>query len=158
MKTIGKILHTYSAQKGQSGLPRPVVEKLTILKGYGIQDDKFAGFDLDKSVMIVGLAAYELAREHDIHLIWGSMGENITFDFNPHDFPIGTIFKINSVLLQVTQKCTICKHLAIFNASLPFLVREARGLYCKVLEGGSIKKNQLVQVLKEHKVNSKIAS
>jgi len=158
MKTIGKILHTYSAQKGQSGLPRPLAKKLTILKGYGIQDDKFAGYDLDKSVMIVGLAAYEIARQHDIHLIWGSMGENITFDFNPHDYPIGSIFKINSVVLQVTQKCTICKHLAIFNASLPFLVLDVRGLYCKVLEGGIIERNHKVEFVKEYKVNKKIAS
>jgi len=158
MKNIGKILHTYSAQKGQSGLPRPLVEKLTILKGYGIQDDKFAGYDLDKSVMIVGLKAYEIARQHDIHLIWGSMGENITFDFNPHDYPIGSIFKINSVVLQVTQKCTICKHLAVFNASLPFLVRDVRGLYCKVLEGGIIERNQKVEHVIEYKVNKKIAS
>jgi len=158
MKTIGKIIHTYSAQKGQSGLPRPLAEKLTILKGYGIQDDKFAGFDLDKSVMIVGLAAYKIAKKHDIHLIWGSMGENITFDFNPHDYPIGTVFKISGVVLQVTQKCTICKHLAIFNASLPFLVRDVRGLYCKVLEGGELERNQKVQVLKEYKVHKEIAS
>jgi len=158
MKTIGKILHTYSAKKGQSGLPRPLVKKLTLLKGYGIQDDKFAGFDLDKAVMIVGLKTYEIAKKHDIHLIWGSMGENITFDFNPHDYPIGSIFKINDVVLQVTQNCTICKHLSIFNASLPFLVRDARGLYCKILEGGILERNQEVQVLKEYKVQKDIAS
>lgn len=147
MTSIGKILNTFSAKKGQSGLPRPIVKSLTLINGYGIEFDKFAGEDEEKSVMIVGKFAYDLAKENEINLKEGSLGENILFDFNPHDYPVGTIFQIDNTVIQITQNCTICNHLAVFDNDLPILVQDCRGLYCKILQGGEIKKGSSVYIL-----------
>jgi hypothetical protein len=49
---IHKVIDIFSAKKGQSGLPRPKVDKLELILDFGIKDDKFAGKDIDKAVMI----------------------------------------------------------------------------------------------------------
>jgi MOSC domain-containing protein YiiM len=141
MKNIGKVIEVFSATKDSSGLPRPIVKELDILEGFGIRNDKFAGKDEDKSVMVVGMKAYDISKENGINLEFGSFGENILFDFDPHSFKIGTVFKVGEVELEITQACTICNHLAVFGKELPFLVKHHRGLYCRVLNDGKIEKD-----------------
>ena len=146
MKNIGKVIEIFSATKDSSGLPRPIVSVLNIIKGHGIEHDKFAGKDEEKAIMIVGLKAYDIAKENNIELLKGSYGENILFDFDPHEYEVGTILKIGEVELVITQSCTICNHLSVFGKSLPSLVKNHRGLYAKVLKDGNIVKNNDVKL------------
>lgn len=157
MHTLGKVIGTFSAKKGQSGLPRPKVDQLNAVYKFGIQNDKFAGKEEEKAVMIVGIKAYDLARNKDIHLEYGSLGENILFDFNPHEYAIGTVFEIGTCVLEITQHCTICNHLSVFDDNLPTLVKQCRGLYCKILKSGTIHKNMKISLLKEVLYNKKSA-
>lgn len=156
--SIGKVISTFSAKKGQSGLPRPKVKFLNLIAGFGIENDKFAGTDESKAVMIVGKYAYDLAKEEGIELEYGSLGENVLFDFNPHDYHIGDIFQIGQTIIQITEACTICNHLAVFDDDLPIIVQDCRGLYCKILEGGEIKKNSSVKLLKNWQAERTVAS
>ena len=68
MKILGEVLEVFSATKESSGLPRPKVESLNLIKDYGIEFDKFAEKNLDQTVMIVGLKSYELAKSFNINL------------------------------------------------------------------------------------------
>lgn len=148
---IGKVIDTFSAKKGQSGLPRPQVENLQLILGYGIKEDKFAGDDENRAVMVVGKYSYDITKENDISLEYGSLGENILFDFNPHDYHIGTIFEIGETQLEITENCTICNHLAIFDDELPMLIQDCRGMYCKILKEGIVEKNMVVNVIEKGK-------
>ena len=65
-------------------------------------------------------------------------------DFDPHEYKIGSIFEIQGVKLEITQNCTICNHLAVFGKQLPILVKDHRGLYCKILTSGIIEKENLI--------------
>lgn len=142
--SLGKVVEIFSAKKEQSGLPRPRVENLNLIKDYGIEFDKFALKDLDSTVMIVGVNSYELAKKNNISLEYGSLGENILLDFNPHDYKVGTRLIVEDAVLEVTQKCTICNHLSVFGKKLPLIIKDCRGLYCKIIKSGIIKKNMLV--------------
>lgn len=142
MKKIGKVIEVFSAKKeDKKSLPRPRVKKLELIKDYGIKDDKFAGKDFDKTVMIVGLKSYKLAKENNIKLEYGSLGENIFLDFDPHTYEVGDILIMNEAKIQITQVCTVCSHLSHFDKKLPKLLKNHRGLYCKILENGIITKN-----------------
>jgi MOSC domain-containing protein YiiM len=142
MRLLGNVLGTFSATKdSQSSMPRPKVDSLRLIKGHGIEKDKFAQKDLDKTVMILGINSYLKAKEHEISLEFGSLGENIIFDFEPHSLEIGTVLSIGICEIQITEKCTICNHLAIFDKKLPKIVKDCRGLYCKILKDGTIKKD-----------------
>ena len=147
MDTLGTIIDTFSAKKGQSGLPRPRVKNLNLISGFGIEFDKFAGTCEEKAVMIVGTYAYEQALENGINLEYGSLGENILLDFNPHDFNVGDVFQVGDSIIQITEACTICNHLSVFDDDLPIIVQDCRGLYCKILESGDILVNKSVKLV-----------
>ena len=144
MIIVGTVKSLYSATNSSQSLPRPPAKNLECVAGHGIKYDKFAGKMLDRSVMVVGQKAYDMAEEESIRLEAGSLGENILLDFDPHDFIYGTQFKIGDVLLEITEDCTMCTHLTQFDAALPELLLHHRGRYCKILEGGTIVPGQTV--------------
>jgi MOSC domain-containing protein YiiM len=146
MKTIGKVLKTFSATKESSGLPRPSVESLNLIEGFGIENDKFAGKKLEQTVMIVGMKSYEIALENGIKLELGSLGENILLDFDPHDFNIDEEIFIGDSIIKITQICTVCNHLSVFDKELPNLLKSHRGLYCKIIKSGLITKDMTAQI------------
>ncbi|MFV7789882.1 MOSC domain-containing protein [Aliarcobacter lanthieri] len=149
MKQIGKVLEIFSAKKdSMSSLPRPKVEKLNLIKDYGIELDKFALKNLDQTVMIVGLKSYQIAKNYGINLEFGSLGENILLDFDPHDFEVGIKLQIEEGILEITQICTVCNHLSIFDENLPKLLKGHRGVYCRILESGLVLKDTKVNLIK----------
>ena len=145
MIELGKVLKTFSATNESSGLPRPIVSKLNLIVDYGIENDKFAGKKLDQTVMIVGLKSYEIAKQNNIDLEIGCLGENILLDFDPHDFEVGKQLFIEETILEITQICTVCSHLSLFDNNLPALLKGHRGLYCRIIKSGIIKENMIVK-------------
>lgn len=145
MIELGKVLKTFSATNESSGLPRPIVSKLNLIVDYGIENDKFAGKKLDQTVMIAGLKSYEIAKQNNIDLEIGCLGENILLDFDPHDFEVGKQFFIEETILEITQICTVCSHLSLFDNNLPTLLKGHRGLYCRIIKSGIIKENMIVK-------------
>lgn len=146
MINIGIVLDTFSATKESSGLPRPKVEKLNLIKDYGIENDKFAGKKLDQTVMIVGIESYKIAKEKGIDLEFGCLGENILLDFDPHELEIGTKLIFQDAIIEITQVCTICSHLSVFDETLPLLLKGHRGVYCKIIKSGLIFKDTIVKI------------
>lgn len=146
MKNIGKVLEIFSATKESSGLPRPKVKELNLIENFGIENDKFAGKKLEQTVMIVGLKSYEMALEEGINLEFGSLGENILLDFDPHNLEVGTNLIIGETIIEITQVCTVCNHLSVFDKNLPQLLKAHRGLYCKIIKSGFIFKDMEVKI------------
>lgn len=145
MKTFGKVLQTFSATKESTGLPRPIVDELNLVIDHGILNDKFAGKKLDQTVMIVGMKSYEIAKQNNIDLSLGCLGENILLDFDPHELEVGTKLYIGDAIIEITLVCTVCNHLSVFDKSLPTLLKGHRGLYCKINKSGIIKENMIVK-------------
>ena len=141
-----KVLGTFSATINDTSKVRPKRDKLELVKDYGIKDDKFALKNLDQSVLIVPIDAYDITKNEGIELEFGSLGENILVDFNIMDMPINTKLKIGDAVVEITQKCTMCNHLAVFDKRVPRLVRNHRGVYCKIIESGIVKKGMSVEV------------
>lgn len=146
MRYLGEVLEVFSASTKKSALPRPIVGKLCLIKGHGIKNDKFAGKDEDKSVMIVGMNAYELASEHGIEIEKGTFGENMLLDFDPHKLPFGTTIYMEDAQITIKQDCTVCSHLADFDKKLPKIAKGKRGVYCKVEADGVVKKGTKVYI------------
>jgi len=141
-----KVIDIFSATKDDKTKVRPKREKLELIKDYGIKNDKFALKNLEQSVLIVPIDAYDITQKEGIELEFGSLGENILVNFNIMDLDIGTKLKIGKATVQITQKCTMCNHLAIFDKKVPKLVRNHRGVYCKILESGEIVKDMEIEI------------
>jgi MOSC domain-containing protein YiiM len=50
------------------------------------------------------------------------------------------------VVLEVTRHCPICEHLAHYDPRLPRLVKETRGVYLRVINGGAISVGDSIDV------------
>ncbi len=143
-----RVIDVFSANKDCTSKVRPKKEFLNLIEGYGIEGDKFAGKDLDQTVMIVPIDGYEILKKEGIELEYGSLGENILVDFNIMELPKGTKLRIGEAELQITEHCTLCNHLAYFDKRVPKLVKDHRGVYCKILKSGKVKKGDEVAVAK----------
>lgn len=142
---LGTVIEIFSATKDYKGQIRPVVNYLELIEGYGIKYDKFAGKNLDSTVLITGLKAYEIASSSGININFGSLGENILLDFDTNKLEIGDILTIGNSQIQVMQRCTICNHLSVYDKKLPKLIKNDRGLYCKIISSGKILKGMEVK-------------
>jgi len=112
-------------------------ESLT-LDANGIVNDKHYNKNLDRSVLIATLDSYKLVAAQGINVTYGALGENLLMDYNPYHLPAGTRVKIGSVLLEISQHCTLCKSLSQVDARIPKLLKHDRGIFAKVIEPGSI--------------------
>lgn len=142
-----RLIELFSASQAFKGPVRPRVKYLDLIEGHGIKDDKFAGKNIERSVMIVGNIAYAIAEQNGIQLERGSLGENILLNFDPHTLSQGEMIQIGNAKLQITEKCSICTHLSAFDTKLPSLISEHRGIYCKIIQSGVVTKNSGVSLL-----------
>jgi len=117
------------------------VKKELILDEKGVVNDKHYNLDLDRSVLITSLDSYKLIKKSNIDVNYGSLGENILIDYNPYHLDIGSKFQVGSVILEISQYCTLCKSFAKLDSRLPKLLKSDRGIFAKVLKSGTIKSN-----------------
>lgn len=109
--------------------------------------DKFYSKDIQRSVLIASSHSYKMAVEKAIELSFGELGENIVIDYNIYGLDLGKQIKIADVILEVSQTCTLCKSLSKVNNKLPKLLKNDRGLFFKVIQGGKIQKGNEVYLL-----------
>ena len=144
MKNVGKIIDLFVSQKDKSQR----VEKETLtLDPKGILEDKFYDTNVQRSVLITSQDSYTLASSHHIKMPYGSLGENVLIDYNPYHLTAGDQLRIGDVILEISQYCTMCDHLSKIDKDLPTLLKDDRGIFAKVLEGGVIKKEDEIYLL-----------
>ena len=114
-----------------------MAEKL-LLDTEGIVNDKHHKKNSDRSVLITSLESYTLVEKHGINVPHGSLGENLLMDYNPYHLPAGSRLKIGSVILEISQYCTLCKSLTKLDAKIPKLLKNDRGIFARVIEAGTI--------------------
>lgn len=135
MKNCVKKLYISSSNQ-----ENPRIEKNHLfLDQSGVKEDKFYGKDPDRSILIASIYSYDLAKEHNIDMPIGSLGENILTDIDIYHLLPGDKISIGKVNLEVAQNCTLCFGLSKIDSKLPKLLREARGVFFKALNADEIK-------------------
>jgi MOSC domain-containing protein YiiM len=144
VKNVGKVINLFVSVQGSSTR----VEKESVnLDPKGIIEDKYYDTNINRSVLITSEASYTLANDHNIQLPFGSLGENILTDYNPYHLTAGVQLHIGEVILEISQNCTMCDHLSNIDKNLPELLKDDRGIFAKVIEGGKIKKGDEIYLL-----------
>ena len=128
------------------GLPKPAVDRLYLIAGYGALGDRHAGGDASRAVLITGMQSYSKLLAAGIELPFGALGENILLDMDPHSL-LGSQIEIGSALLEPVGVCPVCSSLSRFDLRLPKLLYRGRGVYARVLCGGQVSLGQRVKVL-----------
>ena len=143
-KKVGNVLKLFISKSGTS---KRFDETSINLNKYGVQGDKFYNKDLQRSVLLSSYASYDLVKTYGIEMPFGYLGENILIDYNPYALEIGTHIKIGDVILEISQNCTICNHLAILDVKIPTLLKNDRGIFTKVITEGEIKIDDAVYIV-----------
>jgi len=135
---IGHILKLFSSKKSVDTI---------IVDTQGIIGDKFYAKDIERSVLISSTNSYIMAKNLGINLEFGKLGENILIEYNPYNIKVGTQLQIGEVILEISQKCTLCKSLTKIDNKLPKLLKDDRGIFSKVIKGGTITKNDKIYII-----------
>jgi MOSC domain-containing protein YiiM len=129
MEVVGKVKELFISKNSSKKL---------VLGSGGVVGDKYYGKNIERSVLITSISSYDIAKEQGIDVKFGELGENILMDFNPYSLGIGTKIKIGDALLEISQECTLCKSFAGVHKDLPKILKDDRGIFAKVLNGGEV--------------------
>lgn len=111
----------------------------------GVFIDKFYGKNIDRSILLTSIEAYEMAEKNHLGKIsYGKLGENILVDFSLNKLKEGDRIQLGKVILEITRKCTLCDHLSEIHEDLPELLKDHRGVFAKVIEGGIIQNEDII--------------
>ncbi len=138
-KRVGKVLKLFISVKDANGLTKTIEQNEIALDDKGVLKDKFYAKDPMRSILISALESYTLAKENNIDMPYGSLGENILIDLNPYDLHPGDQLKIGEVILEITQGCTLCKGLSKVDTKAPKLLKKHRGIFAKTVTNGNLK-------------------
>ena len=143
----GKILELfYSTNNGRVNTTE------LALDDRGVIEDKYYNKDIQRSVLIASQESYKLATTHGINAPYSALGENILIDYNPYYLKPGARLKIADLILEISQNCTLCNSLAKVDARLPKLLKDDRGIFAKVISGGTIHKGDNIYLLDIEKI------
>lgn len=142
-KKIGQVLKLFISK---SGISQRLEKEILVLDKKGVIEDKFHNKNTDRSVLIASTDSYELVKIYGIEMPFGYLGENILMDFNPYNLEVGTKLKIGDAVLEISQHCTICNHLAVIDVKIPTLLKNDRGIFAKVISDGEIKNRDGVYI------------
>jgi MOSC domain-containing protein YiiM len=145
-RLVGSVLELFVSKKSANKI---------ILDSSGIIGDKFYGKDINRSVLISSIDSYNMAKEKNIELKYGLLGENILIDYNPYNLTTDIFIQIGSVILEITQQCTLCKSLAKIDNKLPKLLKDDRGIFARVIKAGEIRYKDSVYILQTNKLKEK---
>ena len=99
----------------------------------GIIEDKYYAKNNQRAILITSYSSYLMAKEKDINIEEGALGENILIDINPYHLVCGQTLKIGETIFEITQNCTLCKGLTSIDSKLPKLLKNDRGIFAKVI-------------------------
>jgi MOSC domain-containing protein YiiM len=144
MEAVGKVISLFiSTNESNTPIPK---DQITVDKK-GIQKDKHYNTDIARSILITSIQSYELLKGHGITVPYSTLGENMLIDYNPYHLPIGAQLQVGESILEISQNCTLCSHLAKADKRLPKLLKNDRGIFGKVVHQGTIKEGDTIYLL-----------
>ena len=134
-----KVLELFISTKEQENR---IQQNILYIDSLGIKNDKFYGKDTNRAILITSIDSYKLIKRHHIDIQYGLLGENILVDIDTQIYKLNPKdrFFIGDIEFEITQNCTICNHLSAIDKELPKLLKKDRGIFCRALKDGIIKK------------------
>lgn len=122
----------------KKGTAKKNIGKAVFIENYGLENDAHAG-NWHRQVSLLSYDEVEKFRARGANVADGAFGENLLvegFDFKT--FPVGTIFKCNEVILEITQIGKKCHSECEIYHQVGDCIMPREGVFAKVIHGGSI--------------------
>ena len=124
-----------STEKGTVKLP---VDKLELKPDHGIVGDAHAG-DWHRQVSLLADEDIDTMRGKGVELNFGDFAENITTrGIELHSLPVGTRLFLGEAETEVTQIGKECHHGCAIKAIVGDCIMPRRGIFVKVIKGGTV--------------------
>lgn len=142
---MGKVLATCISEI--KGIQKRNVHTVKLIEDFGIEGDAHAG-KWHRQVSLLSWDKIEAFRQRGAEVDDGAFGENLVvegIDFRM--LPIGTKFKCNDVILQLTQIGKECHHGCAIFQKMGECIMPREGVFTKVLKGGVISEGDDLEIL-----------
>ncbi|MBY0361814.1 MAG: MOSC domain-containing protein [Phreatobacter sp.] len=148
----GTVEHLHSCPR--AFLPMGAFDALTLIKGEGIEGDRYragAGFYSDRPEEGRQVTLFEietlvaLERDYGIRMEPADHRRNITTRNAPLNHLVGKVFRVGEVVLEGTRLSTPCRHIEQITGQevfTPLLHRS--GLHARILSGGVVRVGDLI--------------
>lgn len=143
----GKVVSiNISSKKGTQKTP---VDKCVLIENSGIKNDAHAEKDSDRQVSFLSLNSFDKMKNNKIKLSYGIFGENIDVQgLDVYKLPLKTEIEFISgaklIVKKIGKECH--DHCAIYE-TVGDCIMPREGIFCKVVRGGVINKNDFFKVI-----------
>ena len=131
------------------GTVKQNIESGVLVENFGLEGDAHGG-NWHRQVSLLSWEKIQEFKDRGAKVDDGAFGENLIisgYDFK--SLPIGTKFKCNDVVLELTQIGKECHHgCAIFQA-MGDCIMPREGVFTKVLHGGTISEGDDFEIIEE---------
>lgn len=135
----------------RKGTVKKDVGRCMILKDFGLEGDAHAGSA--RQVSLLSAEQVEAFRERSggvVELPPGVFGENLLIEgFDFKTLPVGTLFRINEVLLELTQIGKTCHTGCEIAKKTGECIMPREGVFARVLEGGEVRTGDKVELVEK---------
>lgn len=142
----------YSVNIGEKkGKPKKQVEKIILIEDYGIKGDCHAEKGINRQVSLLSWERMNeeffcLKKEGDLRP--GIFAENITTErIDLRKLKIGDRLKINEVIIEISEIGKRCHNWCKIYKKVGKCLMPKEGIFGKVLNGGEIKKGDIIKVI-----------
>ena len=144
---MGKILAICISEK--KGTQKKPIESARLVEEWGIEGDAHVG-KWHRQVSLLSYDKIEAFRARGAKVDHGAFGENLVvegIDFS--SLPIGTRFKCNDVILEMTQIGKECHHGCAIYQQMGDCIMPREGVFARVIHGGRIKAGDEMEIISQ---------
>jgi MOSC domain-containing protein YiiM len=144
---MGKVLAVCISEK--KGTEKINVGSARFIEDWGIENDSHAG-KWHRQVSLLSHEKIEAFRARGAEVADGAFGENLVVEgFDFRTLPVGTKFKCNDVVLELTQIGKECHSGCAIYQKMGECIMPREGVFTRVLHGGTISVGDTMEILKE---------
>jgi MOSC domain-containing protein YiiM len=145
---VGEVLHLF--QSLAHGEPAREFDEVFAVEDKGFKDCIHGRGSSKRQVLLMDSETLE-----EFGVTPGRVKENIT----TRGLPLGTLqlgarLRVGSALLEVTSPCVPCRQMEEIREGLREAIRGRRGLLCRVVESGSIRRGDCIEIAEWERVAS----
>ena len=146
-KVCGKVLAVNISQK--KGEKKNNIDCGLFLENLGLENDAHAQAGIIRQVSLLAKESIDKIRAKGLDVNYGDFAENLTVEgIDLPALPIGTRLKIGKdVLLEVSQIGKECHNRCNIFYAVGDCVMPREGIFAKVLAGGEIKADDLIEII-----------
>lgn len=145
---MGEVVAVCISEK--KGTAKQNIGACRFIENFGLEKDAHAG-NWHRQVSLLSYDEVEKFRARGANVADGAFGENLLvkgFDFKT--YPVGTIFKCNDVVLEITQIGKKCHSECEIFHMVGDCIMPREGVFARVLRGGSIRNGDELELVEKN--------